>query len=99
MFADLFHSNKDLRFLSCAVEVQQRSPVWKRILHREPRAIPARALVIAHIGINRVAGVETMRQPDGLPHDIVGGLIAAADFPSATERALIEFPAVVQPLA
>src|ERR1700722_14111525 len=96
MFADLFHSHKDLRFLSRAVEMQQRSPVWKWILHFEPRAIPARPLVVVPIGINRVAGVETMRQRDGLPGDIVGGLVTAPDFPSATEVALIKSPAVIK---
>src|SRR5437868_3540520 len=98
MFANLLHSNNNPRFLPRAVEVQQGSPVWKRILPLEPRAIPPRPLIIAYIRINRVAGVETMRQGDGLPGDIVGGLVAAPDFPGATELALIKFPTVVEPL-
>src|SRR5208283_3593816 len=99
MFANVFHSDKDLRVLSRAVEVQQGATVWKWILQLEPRAIPARPLVIVHVGIDRVAGVETVRQRDGLPADIVGGPVTAPDFPRATERALMKLPTVIKPLA
>ena len=98
MLAHFLHADEHLRLLPRAIEVQQRASVRERIRHLEPRAIPARPLIVAHVRINRIAGVEAMRQRDRRPRHVVGRLVTAPDFPGAAERALIKLPALRQAL-
>ena len=93
MLTDLLRVNKHLRLLTRAIKVQQRATVGKWICHLQPGSIPARTLVIARLRIHRIATVETMRQRDWRPNDIVARLVTAPNLPRAAERTLIMLPA------
>ena len=92
VFTDLLHPHKDLRPLSCTIEVKQRAAIRKWIRQPDPRAIPARALVVVHVWIHRIACVEAVRQCHRRPGDIVRRLVTAPDLPGAAQRALVRIP-------
>ena len=99
MATDFIHSHENFGPLSRAVEVEQGPAVRKRVGHLDLFTIPAWPLIVAGIRIDRITTVETMRQGDRLPSDIVRRRVAAPDFPGAAERALMVFPPIGETLA
>ena len=93
MLPDFLHAHKDLGLLSSAVEMNECAAVGVGIIDVECCAIPSGALVVADIGIYRVAGIEAVWKRHGHPCDIVRGFVAAPDFPEAAKLSLMEFPA------
>ena len=96
--ADLGEVHEHARRLTGAVEVEKCAATGERILRLQPRAIPAVPLVIPLVGIDGVAGIETVGQRNLRPGDVVARLVTSPHLPHAAERAAVVLPAVGQAL-
>ena len=96
--ADLGEAHEHARRLTGAVEVEERAATGEWILRLQPRAIPAVPLVIPLVGIDGVAGIETVGQRNLRPGDVVARLVTSPHLPHAAERAAVVLPAVGQAL-
>lgn len=86
----------DFGLLPRALEVQQGASAGIGIVHGEQRAVPARALVVVHVGVYGVEGVEAVGQGDVRPQGHAFGLASlhgAHHFPDAAHVLPDELPA------
>ena len=88
----LFLTHKDLGTLARSIEMQKGPSLFFGILNLQVRSIPSRALIIAHVGVDRVTAVETMGKGYRNPCHVVGGLVTTPDLPSTAQGSLIKFP-------
>src|SRR5260370_37130570 len=93
MAANVFEIDEVFALLPGAFKVQQDASVRKGIgVELQPGAVPARALIVRLVGINRIAGIEAVRQGNSLPAGFVTGPAAAPYLPEAAEASAIVLP-------
>ena len=80
--------------------MEKRPPVCKRIAYCNAVRVPSRTLVIVHIRIDGIRGIETVGQRDILPKGNtlgITGLKGSYCFPDASKVTFEKFPVIIQP--